>query len=305
MKILLTGGAGYIGWSLVHQLVNAKTEIEEIIVYDSLVRKNFSFFFGESIQGIPIRFIKGDILDDRKLQQALRGVDVLIHLAAKVTTPFADSDSHAFDQVNHWGTAQVANAVENSGVTHLIYLSSASVYGSTHDTVDEEYDPAPNTFYGISKLDGELHVSRLSDKLKVHIIRSGNVYGYNPVLRMDSVINAFMFEANYNGRISIVGNGAQRRSFIHVDKLCQTLTQLLETNIKAGTYNISEFNLSINEIVALVGELYPEMETIFMNQNMKGRNISIKTPCMLVENLPFTAKSIEDELKEFKAQFAF
>ncbi|MEM1217201.1 MAG: NAD-dependent epimerase/dehydratase, partial [Bacteroidota bacterium] len=277
MKILLTGGAGYIGYGLVRQLMFAP-EISEIAIYDNLSRRNYAFFDHQKFLEKPIQFIHGDILDGRKLAQSLKGVDAVIHLAAKVTTPFADTDAHSYDQVNHWGTAQVAYAAEQAGVQHLVYLSSASVYGHAEEPATEEHAPAPRSYYGIAKLSGEEQVARLRDKMRVHIIRSGNVYGYNPAYRIDSVINRFIFEAHFEGRITVQGSGEQQRAFIHVDKLANALRQLLSSDLPSDTYNLAEHNFSINDIVLSIKMLYPQLETINVNPNMPRRNISLSLP---------------------------
>lgn len=306
MKILITGGAGYIGYSLVKQIEKSFNPVDEIIIYDNLSRKNYAFFTHDKFNQIPITFIHGDLLDGRKLENALKGVEIVYHLAAKVTTPFADNEAHSYDQVNHWGSAQLSNIIEEAeDVKHLIYLSSISVYGSANEAVDESYAPHPQSFYGISKYEGEKQINRLSSKLKVHIVRSGNVYGYNPSLRIDSVINRFMFDANFKGRIAINGSGEQMRSFIHVDKLAFVLKELLTKEVPVGIYNLMEHNLTINEVVDYVKEIYPEMESISSNINMKMRNISVATPCNITEYITMPQRSILDELHEFKVMFSF
>ncbi len=306
MKILITGGAGYIGYSLVRNLVNSSLEIDQIIVYDSLTRNNFNFFTQEDFRKKPIQFIKGEILDSRRLQQALAGVDIVIHLAARVTTPYADADSHFFDQINHWGTANVVNAVEESdSVKHFVYLSSMSVYGSSDNEVDSEYEPHPESFYGISKYQGEQHVDRLKPIIKTHVFRAGNVYGYNPVMRIDAVFNRFMFEANFSGRININGDGSQKRAFIHVEKLASTLVQSIQKELPTGTYNLAEHNLSIQEIIAEIQTLYPNLETLFVSKNMRMRQIQAVNPAKIWNHLELKPKSISEELMEFKNAFAF
>jgi UDP-glucose 4-epimerase len=306
MKILITGGAGYVGYSLVKNLVNSSLEIDQIVIYDSLTRNNFNFFTQEDFRKKPIKFIKGEILDSRRLQQALAGVDIVIHLAARVTTPYADADSHFFDQINHWGTANVVNAVEESdSVKHFIYLSSMSVYGSTENEVDESYEPHPESFYGISKYQGEHHVDRLKPTIRTHVFRSGNVYGYNPVMRIDAVFNRFMFEANFSERININGDGSQKRAFIHVEKLASALIQAIEKELPTGTYNVAEHNLSVQEIIEEIQELYPELETIFVSKNMRMREIQAVNPAKIWSYLELPQKSISEELKEFKQAFAF
>lgn len=304
MKVLITGGAGYIGYALVRQLMFSP-EISEIIIYDNLSRRNYAFFDHQKFSEKPIRFVHGDILDGRKLNQTLKGVEVLFHLAAKVTTPFADMDAHSFDQINHWGTAQVAYAAEQQGVKHLIYLSSASVYGDSDKAVDEQSAPNPRSYYGIAKLAGEEQVWRLNNKMKVHVIRSGNVYGYNPTYRIDAVINRFIFEAHFEGRVSIQGSGEQQRAFIHVDKLATALRQLMTAEVESGIYNFAEHNFSINDILLSVKVLYPELETINVNPNMPRRNISLVLPTPLWEKLQIPNINLLNEFQAFQAVFAF
>ena len=141
MKILITGGAGYIGYSVVKQLLEDIDNVHSIAIYDNLSRRNFSFFTEAKFDHKPVKLIQGDILDGRSLQKALEGIDCVVHLAARVTTPFADADAHSFDQVNHWGTAQLAYAIEKSSVSKVIYMSSISIYGDHAVPVDEDYRP--------------------------------------------------------------------------------------------------------------------------------------------------------------------
>src|SRR5258705_10146253 len=115
MNILVTGGTGYIGTELVKTLAK-NTKVDRIIVYDNLSRGNFNFFIGKNQSNGKVKFVQGDILDSRKIRKELKGIDVVYHLAAKVTTPFANIDSHFFEQINHWGTAELVYALEESSV---------------------------------------------------------------------------------------------------------------------------------------------------------------------------------------------
>ncbi|MEL6987622.1 MAG: SDR family oxidoreductase, partial [Bacteroidota bacterium] len=267
--------------------------------------KKAAFFTSDKLESPRIKFVNGDILDNYTLGKTLNDVDTVIHLAAKVTAPDSDQDSHFFDQVNHWGTAILVDAAIKANIQHFIYLSSSSVYGSTMEPVDESYNPNPNSFYGISKLRGEEQVRRLNGKMKTHIIRGGNVYGYNPALRIDTVINKFMFEANFKNQILINGDGNQVRSFIHVDKLVAILRNLTQNEMPSGIYNAVEHKLAVNELVENVRALYPELEYLSLNQNLKMRHVNIKTPCLIQEKFPYAEKSISEELTEFKNSFAF
>ena len=306
MKILITGGAGYIGQSLITKLFEHVPNIDEILIYDNLSQTNYNLFFDKNFKDKPVRLIHGELLDSRKLKDSIKGIDVVYHLAARVTTPFSDLDSHYFEQVNHWGTAELVNAVEESGVKHFINLSSVSIYGNIEEYIEETTVPNPVSFYGISKLRAERHVHRLMGKKeKVHIIRAGNVYGYNSSMRMDAVINRFMFESNFKNRISIHGNGEQKRAFIHVEKLAETMARLITENVPNDVYNIAEHNFSVNDLSDSLKVFYPSLETLYINQHIRMVEIKVKTPNKIADFIQYQPKDFLEELKEFKEHFAF
>ena len=305
MKVLITGGAGYIGNELVYKLATDKN-IDEIIIYDNLNKGNYNLFTG--LRKMPqsnIKFIKGDILDGRKFRKALRDVDVVYHLAANVTTPFADQNPHYFEQINHWGTAEVVYAVEKSNVSKLIYLSSVSVYGSQTGMVTIDTPLFPKTYYGVSKKRGEDQVKRLSDKLTTYIVRSGNVFGYSKNMRIDAVINKFMFDAQFENRITVNGDGNQHRSFISMEKVVDVLEQLTFSDLSSGIFNLVDRNLTILDLAAEVKEIYPKLEMIFVNQHLKMREIKVEKDERLSGLATIPEKDIKTELLEFKEKFTF
>ena len=305
MNILITGGAGYIGTELTYEL-EKNPQVKEIIIYDNLSRGNINLFIGNHKLSNKIKFIQGDILDTRLLKQTLKGIDIVYHLAAKVTTPFADQNAHFFEQVNHWGTAEMVYAVEESDVKKFIYISSASVYGASSNEVDEKSAANPKTFYGISKLRGEEHVNRLLTKnIETYIIRCGNIYGYSKSMRLDSVINKFMFDANFKNRISINGNGNQYRSFIHIDKTANILGNLVFSKLKVGKYDLVEDSLTINHIADTFKTIYPDLEMLFINQQIKMRELKVKPNVQLnaLTNIP--TRTLLEVLTVFKNKFSF
>ncbi len=304
MRILITGGAGYIGSALIEKLI-LKKEISEIIVYDNLSRGNRNLFIGTKKVGVDkVKFVQGDILDSRKLRKSLSGVEVVYHLAANVTTPFSDQNPHLFEQVNHWGTAELVYAIEESEVKKRIYLSSVSAYGTSFEPLSIEANLNPRTFYGISKVRGEEHVQRLADKIDTSIIRCGNVYGYHKSMRFDAVINRFLFEANFYNRITINGSGEQHRPFIHIEKATNVLSELALLEFKEIKYNLVDHNMAVGEIVEYLRQLYPSLEMLFVNQQMKMRELKVDRSETLSA---FFGKEISfsEELKNFRDQFAF
>lgn len=302
MKILITGGAGYIGSELISILPE---DVGEIIVYDNLSRKNFNFFFGNiKCNKKAIRFVQGDILDARKLNQEMQGVDVVLHLAAKVTTPFANQHSHVFDQVNNWGTSEVVRIAEENKIKKFIYISSAAVYGTAGDKaeVNEKSQAMPETYYSISKLEGEKHVQRLmGTNIETYILRLGNVYGFSDAIRMDSVINKFMFESNFTNLVRIDGSGDQLRPFIQIDRLVKNIASIVVHESEPGVYNLVENVFSINEIVDTLREIYPSLEMIFVNQNMKMRSLNVAKYTIIEDDKP----TLKDDLINFKQKFGF
>lgn len=306
MKIVVTGGAGYIGTSLVQALAS-DAQVSEVIVFDNLSRANYNLFLGQRYDaGTKVRFVDGDLLDSRKLKKTLEGVSVVYHLAAKVSTPFANTDGHMHEQVNHWGTAELVYAVEESAVERLIYTSSTSVYGSSEKRITEKSQPNPKTLYGISKKRGEEHVARLQDKLTTYIIRLGNVFGYNKSMRFDAVINRFMFDAHFKNRISIDGNGKQWRAFVHIATVKQVLSQLLYTALPSGTYNLVDRNLQILDVVDVLKEIYPALEFIFINQHLQLSELQVAPESALHQHIPFDFnRDLKEELLQFREEFAF
>ena len=303
MKILVTGGAGYIGTELVKRL-SGDPKVTEIYIYDNLARKTYDLFFSKVKNSNKISFILGDMLDTRKLKGVIDTVDVVYHLAARVSTPFAHEDPHLYEQINHWGTAELSYLIEKSDVKRVIYTSSASVYGFSDDVHDESSLPRPTTHYGISKLNGEKTLSRL-DSPDIVILRCGNVYGYGDSLRIDSLVNRFMFESHHYNRISIAGSGNQFRALIHVEKLTHVLANLYDDSLESGVYNLVDRNMSVNEIVEILKVLYPELETIFIEQEIQLRSMLIKRNPIFNELLQSKSKDLQSELSDFNSRFTF
>lgn len=304
MNILITGGAGYIGTELVYTLGEIN-EVESIVVYDNLSRGNYNLFIGHKVASPKVKFVQGEILDSRRLRNVLKNIDIVFHLAAKVTTPFANTDGHIYEQTNHWGTAELTYALEESNVKQLVFLSSTGIYGNTTAPANEDSLPQPDSFYSISKLRAERHVSRLSEKMKTIIIRLGNVYGYSKSMRFDAVINRFMFDAHFTNRITVNGAGSQHRSFIHINKTTDVLSQLLKVDVPGGIYNLADKTLSILDIVDVMKTIYPDLESFFINQNYTGHNLEVERESSLLKYISLPESSLEDELTVFKGKFTF
>ena len=303
MKILITGGTGYIGTELCTRLMR-NPEIESIRVYDNLSRKNFNFFLGENKLSSRVSFVEAEILDSYTLRKEVEQVDTIIHLAAKVTTPFADQSPHLFDQVNNWGTAELSYAMENSDCKRILYLSSTSVYGASETEVGGDASTSPRTFYGVSKLKGEKHIERLETKKEISIIRCANVYGYSRSIRFDAVINKFVLNAKNIGRISINGNGEQHRAFVSIDRVVDFIEKLLEESKPKIHYDLVDRNLSINDVAYTLKEIFPEMEMLYVDQQLSLRQIKVKPDAGVLDLIGENPNTFLDELTHFVGKMA-
>jgi UDP-glucose 4-epimerase len=306
MKVLVTGGAGYLGTELISLLI-ADPQVDQVIIYDNLSRPNYNVFLGLRLQNPEkVKFVKGELLDSRALRKTLKDVDVVYHLAAMVKTPFANADAHSYEQVNHWGTAELVYAVEESQVRRFIYASSTGVYGFSPDPVDEQHEPNPQTLYAISKVRGEEHVRRLSSKIDTYIMRCGNTYGYSKSMRFDAVINKFVFDANFTNMVTIQGNGKQSRAFIHIDLLAKGLANLSQASLPSGTYNLVDRNVKIIDILDNLKELIPSLEFIFINQHLSLHQLNVKVNEEVNRVLGINnPRSFKEELTEFLGKFSF
>ena len=251
-----------------------------------------------------VKFRRAELLDTRQLKDALDGIDVVFHLAANITTPFAQQNPHFLEQVNHWGTAELVYAIENSQVKKLIYLSSTSVYGASLEHVDTQSKLEPTTHYGISKMRGEQHVSRIQRSgFPAWIIRCGNVFGYSKSMRFDSVINRFIFEANFYRKINIHGKGAQHRSFVHIDRARNALTNLIQSDLQPDVYNLVEKTTNIATIADELKNIYPDLEMIYMDQMMNLRELRVNSDERIDQIITLPEKEFGEQLVQFKNLF--
>lgn len=264
MKILVTGGAGYIGTTLVEQL-NTREEVSEIYVLDNLSRVPLSFFLGKE-KLTKVRFIKGDILDSYVLDALIEKVDVVYHLAAFVLSPYSYEQNVQYEQINRWGTLNIVRCIQQAKhkISRFIYLSSASVYG-LHGRVSFQNEPNPTNAYGQSKLEGEKFAGLLEGHCAVHILRAANVFGFNPSFREDSVLNHFIFHGIVHNKILVYGAGSQSRPFVPLEEAVAALINLLDT---AGSTvgNAALFNADLNDIKDwLLARHLPDMEYTYLN----------------------------------------
>lgn len=250
MKVLITGGAGFIGHNVGIFLKNLGFDVA---VFDNLKRS--AEFSVKRLAERNIPLIKGDVLNARTLNEALRDVDVVIHAAAYINVEESFKKTTLYLKNNVSGTASVAKACLNKGVKLLIYLSSAAVYGEPIGTpISEAHPTNPISPYGLSKLTSE-EVVRFYSKygLKHVILRLFNVYGPGQSKAYAGVITRFIERAVEGLKPIIYGDGEQTRDFVHVKDVSEAIKQTMERDMVNETFNIGSGSpTKIKELANLV-----------------------------------------------------
>ena len=276
MKVLVTGGAGSIGTALVEKL-SYLPEISGITVYDNLAATTTDFFFHSQMDKSKVKFVKGDILETRKIQKYVKEADTVVHLASLHLKSEDNTAAHHMEQVNHWGTAELTYAIENASIKKLVFVSAAEVYGFSEETKTEKSDPAPSTSFAVSKWRGEAHVSRLASKLESTIFRPGIVAGFGPVKKIQGVANQFLFDMLAKNKLSIYGNGKQVRPFVSLPYVVNSLLASVSGNIPSGMYNLTEANLQILDVLEALKKIQPNVEFVFNNHHLQLPSLSVST----------------------------
>jgi len=220
-KILVTGGAGFIGSHLVNYL--ARDREMEIVVADNLYRGQFSNLT-RILDNRRVSFVEADTRDAAKMRTLIEGVQVVFHLAAQSNVLRAVKDVDYSFQTNVVGTFNVLCACDRAGVQRLVFTSSREVYGEARSLPIVEDTPlAPKNAYGVSKLAGEAYCNlfRRERKLDVAILRLANVYGPGDSGR---VIPIFVESALRGEPLTIYG-GRQVIDFVWVGDVVAVLAE--------------------------------------------------------------------------------
>jgi UDP-glucose 4-epimerase len=248
MRVLVTGGAGFIGSNLVKHLLAGNHEV--------LVLDDFSSGHRSNLAPFPeVKLFEGDVRDEPLVKQAVRGVEVVFHLAASVGNKRSIDHPLLDASINVLGTLTVLEAARKAGVRKLVASSSAGIFGELKTLPIREDHPAePDTPYGSSKLCMEkqcLAYSKLHG-LEAVCLRYFNVYGPNQ--RFDAygnVIPIFAFKILKGESITIFGDGTQTRDFVNVLDVVQANVKAALAPGLSGAFNIGcGERITINELIA-------------------------------------------------------
>jgi len=238
-KVLVTGGAGFIGFHLTKKL---STLTDDLTIYDDLSSGKI-----ENVKDVPAaKFVKGNILDLKTLCSQPK-TDLIYHLAAQVVVPYSMENPMIDFETNAKGTVSVLEKARKDDAK-LVFASSAAVYGNpTVFPTPETYGFHPFSCYGLSKVVGEEYCQMYQEQygLDIAITRFANVYG----LRCHGVIHDFLDKLTKNpNKLEIIGTGKQSRDFVHVSDVVDAL-------VKVGakeSANGQVYNLGIGKTVTIL-----------------------------------------------------
>jgi UDP-glucose 4-epimerase len=223
MKVLVTGGAGFIGSHLVDRLVNSGSTVR---VIDNLSTGNLSNIEGYVKSG-KVDFIEGDINDFELVKKSVQGCDAIAHLAAIISVPFSVKNPKLTFETNIGGTLNLLTAATEKRVGKLVFISSCAVYGEpAYLPIDELHPTNPLSPYAESKLLAERYCLGFHERqlLKSVIFRLFNVYGQRQGLNEYSgVMTKFIDRIGSNKPLVIYGDGSQTRDFVHVSTVVEAI----------------------------------------------------------------------------------
>lgn len=303
-KVLITGGAGYVGTLLTQQLLEKGYSV---VVYDTL-------YFGCKLKQHPaLQVVKGDIRDTAKFESAVKGSDAVIHLACISNDPSFHLDEGLSKTINYDCFEPLVVAAKKNGVKRFIYASSSSVYGvSAQPNVTEEHPLLPLTLYNKFKgLCEPLLFKHQSKDFVCVTIRPATICGYSPRMRLDLSVNILTNHAINNGKITVFG-GDQLRPNLHIQDMCdlyELLLTLPDEKIAGETFNAGYQNQTINQIAQAVRTIvmkeFPEKGDIKIEKTSTDDNRSYHI-CSdkIAKKLGFVPKkTIEDAVKDLCQAF--
>lgn len=232
MRILVTGGAGFIGSHLTDRLLAVGHDVRVLDNLSSGTRANLPAH-------ARLNFIHGDIRDVGQVEQAVRGMDAIFHLAAVASVQASVDDPVATHGANFVGTLNLLEAARRQRVARFIYASSAAVYGDLADLpVREDSFPRPLSPYAADKLAGEYYLAFYARAYGTHAtaFRFFNIYGprQDPSSPYSGVISIFVERARAGQPVTIFGDGKQTRDFVYVADLIEILLRTLADERAVG-----------------------------------------------------------------------
>lgn len=242
MKVLVTGGAGYVGGAVTDLLLEANeydTRVYDALLYEETYRK-------------PVGFVCGDVRDRDRLRPHLEWADVVVWLAALVGDPACTLNPDVSVAINHESVRWLAENFDG----RIVFLSTCSVYGAQDGVLDELSSTNPLSVYAVTKLEAE---RSLAGKNAI-TFRLGTLFGVGDLfsrLRLDLVVNTLTVRAHKFGRITVYG-GDQFRPLLHVRDAARAIVDSLATEY-TGVFNLHKQNVRIIDLAYQVRNHFPDL----------------------------------------------
>lgn len=297
MRILVTGGAGYVGSLLSRKLLakGYQVRVMDALWYgkqsisDCLTHKNFEL-------------VEEDIRNLTSTVRAMKDVDAVVHLASIVGMPASSIEPRTSEEINYLATKNIAELCQLHGIGTYIFASTCSVYGSQPEKIiTEKSKTSPLDYYAKQKFLSERAIGWLNTAPT--ILRFGTLFGLSPRMRFDLVINLFIAKALQEKEITVFG-GNQYRPFLHVEDAADSIIFALEKDL-TGTYNVMSENFTILNAAKKIKEL-TNCEIQISNENEDKRNYNVSAQKIKdigfkpEKNVEFAfnqiKKALEDEL---------
>ena len=252
MKVLITGGAGFIGSHIVEHF-QGKAEVR--------VLDNLRSGLKHNLAGLQHEFIEASILDRDAVRRAVQGVDFFFHLAAMISVPESMAKPIECNEINTQGTLIVLEEAAKAGVKKLVLSSSAAIYGDNPVVPKiETMFPEPKSPYAITKLDGEYYCKMFADekRLRTACLRYFNVFGprQDPKSPYAAAVPIFIHHALKHEPITIYGDGEQTRDFIFVKDIVAANVYFATQSPVAGVFNVAYGKkITINDLCTTICKL--------------------------------------------------
>jgi nucleoside-diphosphate-sugar epimerase len=277
MRVLVTGGGGYLGSVLVPRLVARGHDVRVVDIgyfgLEHLLRTSRS-----------VEVLRDDVRsltqDPVRLAAALDGVGCIVHLAAISNDPSAELDPQLTEEVNHDATARLAEAARAAHV-RLLFSSSCSVYGSGTTELEEDAEPAPLSVYAATKLRAERTLGQLADSgWRPVVLRNGTLFGWSSRMRFDLVVNIFSLHCALYGQLVVFGPGDHWRPFLHVRDAARALVFFVERDEYGHScYNVAHENRTVQEVADAFRRVSPQVDIVHIDSedaDTRDYRVSVK-----------------------------